>query len=77
MGFLQGLAFFVGIVLTWAAATTGFGAVILTRGGGLARGFPSFRRGRRRGAAAFDDPDPFREAGPGPEVPGEDGSKGA
>lgn len=77
MGFLQGLAFFVGVVLTWAAATTGFGAVILTRGGGLARGFPSFRRGRRRGAGAFEDPDPFRDAGPGPEVPGDDGSKGA
>lgn len=55
LGFVQGLAFFLGVVLTWAAATTGFGAVILTRGGGLARGFPNFRRGRRRGRGAFED----------------------
>jgi len=46
LGFLRGLTVFLAVVLTWAAATTGFGAVILTRGGGLARDFPGFRRKR-------------------------------
>jgi cytoskeletal protein CcmA (bactofilin family) len=46
LGFLRGLALFLAVVLTWAAATTGFGAVILTRGGGLARDLPGFRRKR-------------------------------
>lgn len=32
-GFLRGLAAFVACVLTWLAATTGFGAVLLSRGG--------------------------------------------
>lgn len=32
-GFVRGLTFFAGGVLTWLAITTGFGAVILTRGG--------------------------------------------
>lgn len=70
MGFIQGLAFFVGVVLTWAAATTGFGAVILTRGGGLARGFPGFRRGRRRGRDPFEEAHaPAGGTESGPEVP--------
>ncbi|MFW6039856.1 MAG: hypothetical protein ACOC9N_02130, partial [Gemmatimonadota bacterium] len=46
LGFLRALAVFLAVVLTWAAATTGFGAVILTRGGGLARDLPGFRRKR-------------------------------
>jgi hypothetical protein len=33
LGFVRGLTFFAAGVLTWAALTTGFGAVILTRGG--------------------------------------------
>jgi hypothetical protein len=33
MGFVRGMMFFAAGVLTWAAITTGFGAVILTRGG--------------------------------------------
>jgi hypothetical protein len=43
LGFLDGLLSFFGIILTWAAATIGFGAVLLTRAGtrpvtsGLAR----------------------------------------
>lgn len=32
-GFLRGLTLFAGCVVTWAAATAGFGAVLLTRGG--------------------------------------------
>lgn len=32
-GFIRGLMFFAGGVLTWLTITTGFGAVILTRGG--------------------------------------------
>lgn len=46
LGFLRGLSVFVGVVLTWAAATTGFGAIILTRGGGLVRDLPGFRKRR-------------------------------
>ncbi len=40
-GFIRGFVGFVAIVLSWAAATTGLGAVILTRGGGSgqSRGF--------------------------------------
>ena len=45
-GFLRGLSVFVGVVLTWAAATTGFGAIIITRGGGLVRDFRGFRKRR-------------------------------
>jgi hypothetical protein len=52
LGFLRGLTLFLAIVLSWAAATTGFGAVIITRGGGLARDLPSFRRKR---AVPLDD----------------------
>jgi hypothetical protein len=43
LGFLRGLIAFVGVVLTWAAATTGLGAVILTRGGSTGP-FKGFRR---------------------------------
>ena len=54
LGFIRGLMFFAATVLTWAAVTTGFGAIILTRGGG--------RRGRAT-RADFDDlfsaPDAF------------------
>lgn len=46
LGFLRGLTLFVGIVFTWAAATAGFGSVIITRGGGLMREFRGFRRKR-------------------------------
>jgi cytoskeletal protein CcmA (bactofilin family) len=69
LGFLRGLTLFLAIVLTWAAATTGFGAVILTRGGGLARNFPSFRRKR---SVPLDD---LRRTGPPPDDPtaGSDG----
>jgi cytoskeletal protein CcmA (bactofilin family) len=69
LGFLRGLTLFLAIVLTWAAATTGFGAVILTRGGGLARNFPSFRRKR---SVPLDD---LRRTGPPPDDP-TDGSDG-
>ncbi len=34
LGFVRGLGFFAAGVLTWAAVTSGFGAIILTRGGG-------------------------------------------
>jgi len=54
LGFVRGLMFFAAGALTWAAVTTGFGAIILTRGGG--------RRGSRA-QAEFDDlfsaPDSF------------------
>ena len=33
LGFIQGILIFLGVVLTWAAATTGFGAVLITRAG--------------------------------------------
>jgi hypothetical protein len=33
LGFIQGILVFLGVVLTWAAATTGFGAVLITRAG--------------------------------------------
>ncbi|TFG66951.1 MAG: polymer-forming cytoskeletal protein [Gemmatimonadales bacterium] len=42
-GFIRGLIVFVGVVLSWAAATTGLGAVILTRGG-RSGDFGGFRR---------------------------------
>ena len=54
LGFVRGLMFFAATVLTWAAVTTGFGAIIITRGGG--------RKGRAT-QADFDDlfssPDSF------------------
>ncbi len=64
LGFLRGLSVFVGVVLTWTAATTGFGAIILTRGGGLVRDFRGFRKRR---AVPLDDlrtetPDPGASA---------------
>ncbi len=42
-GFIRGFLMFSGIVLSWAAATTGLGAVILTRGG-RSGDFGGFRR---------------------------------
>jgi hypothetical protein len=58
LGFVRGLMFFAATVLTWAAVTTGFGAIIITRGGG--------RRGRAT-QADFDDlfsaPDSFESEG--------------
>jgi hypothetical protein len=33
LGFIHGILMFLGVVLTWAAATTGFGAVLITRAG--------------------------------------------
>jgi len=42
-GFIRGFLMFSGIVLSWAAATTGLGAVILTRGGRSGE-FGGFRR---------------------------------
>jgi len=33
LGFISGILVFLGVVLTWAAATTGFGAVLITRAG--------------------------------------------
>ncbi len=71
LGFLRGLTLFLAVVLTWAAATTGFGAVILTRGGGLARDLPSFRRKR---SVPLDDlraPEP-----PADDVAGADDAAG-
>lgn len=57
-GFLQGMMLFLGIVLNWAAGTVGFGAVLLTRGGGLATGlrWPRGRRGRASTHDPFADP---------------------
>ena len=46
LGFVRGLMFFAAGVLTWAAVTTGLGAIIITRAGG--------RRGRAA-QAEFDD----------------------
>ena len=46
LGFVRGLMFLAAGVLTWAAVTTGFGAIIITRAGG--------RRGRAT-QAEFDD----------------------
>lgn len=58
LGFVRGLMFFAATVLTWAAVTTGFGAIIITRGGG--------RKGRAS-QADFDDlfstPDSFESEG--------------
>lgn len=33
LGFVHGILMFLGVVLTWAACTTGFGAVLITRAG--------------------------------------------
>lgn len=70
LGFLRGLTLFVGVVLTWVAATTGFGSVIITRGGGLMRDFRGFRRKRsvplddvRSGMEAEADDDAVAGAG--------------
>ncbi len=60
LGFVRGLMFFAATVLTWAAVTTGFGAIIITRGGG--------RKGRAS-QADFDDlfstPDSFESESEG------------
>jgi len=50
-GFIRGMIVFGGVVLSWAAATTGLGAVILTRGGGSGQS----RRSRRSPKAFFED----------------------
>lgn len=63
LGFLRGLTLFLAIVLTWAAATTGLGAVIVTRGGGIMRDLPGFRNRRRR-SVPLDD---LRAEEPTPE----------
>lgn len=75
LGFLRGLTLFVGVVLTWAAATTGFGSVIITRGGGLMRDFRGFRRKR---SVPLDDlrsdmePEPQDDATAGADAEGAD-----
>jgi hypothetical protein len=60
LGFVRGLMFFAAGALTWAAVSTGFGAIILTRGGG--------RKGHAS-QADFDDlfsaPDSFESDGEG------------
>jgi hypothetical protein len=33
LDFIKGILFFFGVVLTWGAATVGFGAVLISRGG--------------------------------------------
>lgn len=73
-GFLRGLSLFVGVVLTWAAATTGFGAIIITRGGGLVRDFRGFRKRR---SVPLDDlrtdiPDPGASSAHADDVSSED-----
>jgi hypothetical protein len=50
-GFIRGMIVFAGCVLSWAAATTGLGAVILTRGGGSGGSW----RSRRSPKAFFED----------------------
>lgn len=69
LAFFRGLLIFLAVVLSWAAATTGFGAVILTRGGGLMRDFPSFRRKR---SVPLDDLRPR----PDPEAPDANATRG-
>lgn len=73
-GVLRGLSIFVGVVLTWAAATTGFGAIILTRGGGIMRDLPGFRKRR---SVPLDDlrtdtPDPGASTAHADEASDED-----
>jgi len=50
-GFIRGMIVFAGCVLSWAAATTGLGAVILTRGGGSGGSW----RSRRSPKAFFEE----------------------
>ena len=44
--FLRGLTIFAGVVVTWLAATTGLGAVVLPRGGEPGEAGMPWRRGR-------------------------------
>ncbi len=57
LGFVRGLTFFAAGVLTWAAITTGFGAILLTRAGGR----------RSKASVDMDDlfsaPDPVEKSG--------------
>jgi len=57
LGFVRGLMFFAAGLLTWAALTTGFGGILITRGGG---------RGRRASRVEYEDlftaPDSFDAA---------------
>jgi len=59
LGFLRGLVFFAGGVFTWAAITTGLGAMLLSRGGS--------RREYVEGSAAdlFADAEEFASEAPG------------
>lgn len=59
LGFLRGLVFFAGGVITWAAVTTGLGAMLLSRGGS--------RREYVEGSAAdlFADAEEFASEAPG------------
>ncbi len=59
LGFLRGLVFFAGGVITWVAITTGLGAILLSRGG--------TRREYVEGSATdlFDDAEDFAAETPG------------
>ena len=63
LGFVRGLTFFAAGVLTWAAVTTGFGGIILTRAGS--------RRGHRR---TMDIDEMFADGPPGDEAAGGEAS---
>jgi len=65
---IRGLLIFGGVVLSWAAATTGFGAVILTRGG-RSGDFGGFRRSPKD---FFKDMNLDTPAAPGSDEAGED-----
>jgi hypothetical protein len=67
-GFIRGFIVFGGIVLSWAAATTGLGAVILTRGG-RSGDFRGFRRSPRD---FFENMNLDTPAAPDSEEAGED-----
>jgi hypothetical protein len=49
LGFIHGILMFLGVVLTWVAATTGFGAVLITRAGAK-----PVRSARAPGSEKFD-----------------------
>ena len=70
-GFIRGLIVFVGVVLSWAAATTGLGAVILTRGGGSGDS-----RGFRRSPREFFKDLNLDAPGPPDGTGGNDGNEG-
>ena len=67
-GFIRGFIVFVGVVLSWAAATTGLGAVILTRGG-RSGDFGGFRRSPK---GFFEDMHLDTPAAPGSKETGDD-----